>query len=236
VDEAVNIPVVSVPQRVAQAALAAIREHEHPAVSIGVPRVVHNSSDGGIAPFSSRGLAFDGRVKPDLAAPGVALTTSEPGANDDGTPSYGTVNGSSPAAAVVAGAAAVLAQARPDLRAVDLRSLLTGKARSIQNESVTAQGTGLVDLGQSVAGEIAADPVAFAFGHAEGDGWHAFAGASDPQRLDAHTARPCPQHRQWRPRARAEAPLGAAEAGRQRAGDAEREAERRASRRRLGGG
>jgi Subtilase family len=173
VDEAVNIPVVSVPMRVAQAALAAIREHQHPAVSIGVPRVVHNSSDGGIAAFSSRGLAFDGRVKPDLAAPGVALTTAEPGANDDGTPSYGTVNGSSPAAAVIAGAAAVLAQARPGLRAVDLRSLLTGKARSIPNESVTAQGTGLVDLGQSAAGEIAADPVAFAFGHAEGDGWHA---------------------------------------------------------------
>ena len=94
----------------------------HPAVSIGLPRVVHNASEGGIAPFSSRGLAFDGRVKPDLAAPGVALTTSEPGANDDGTPSYGTVNGSSPAAAVVAGAAAVLAQVRPGLRALDLEA------------------------------------------------------------------------------------------------------------------
>jgi len=138
-----------------------------------VPRVVHNASDGGIAPFSSRGLAFDGRVKPDLAAPGVALTTSEPGANDDGTPRFGTVNGSSPAAAVVAGAAAVLAQARPGLRAADLKSLLTGKARSITGESVTAQGAGLVDLGASAAGEISADPVAFAFGHAEGDGWHA---------------------------------------------------------------
>ena len=173
VDEAVNIPVVSVPLRVAQAALAAIRAHQHPAVSIGLPRVAHNASEGGIAPFSSRGLAFDGRVKPDLAAPGVALTTSEPGANDDGTPSYGTVNGSSPAAAVVAGAAAVLAQVRPGLRALDLRSLLTGKAHSIRDESVIGQGAGLVDLGESAAGEITADPVALAFGHAEGDGWHA---------------------------------------------------------------
>ncbi len=137
-----------------------------------MPSVVHNGSDGGIAPFSSRGLAFDGRVKPDLAAPGVALTTSEPGANDDGTPRFGTVNGSSPAAAVVAGAAAVLAQARPGLRAIDLKSLLTGEARSIAGESVAAQGSGLVDLGASAAGEITADPVAFAFGHAEGDGWH----------------------------------------------------------------
>jgi subtilisin family serine protease len=173
VDEAVDIPVVSVPPRVARAALASLDDHQHPAVSIGVPRVVHNASDGGVAPFSSRGLAFDGRVKPDLAAPGVALTTSEPGANDDGTPRFGTVNGSSPAAAVVAGAAAVLAQARPGLRAADLKSLLTGKARSTTGESVTAQGAGLIDLGASAAGEISADPVTFAFGHAQGDGWHA---------------------------------------------------------------
>ena len=173
VDEAVNIPVVSVPLRVAQSALASLQAHEHPAVSIGLPSVVHNASDGGIAPFSSRGLAFDGRVKPNLAAPGVALTTSEPGANDDGTPSFGTVNGSSPAAAVVAGAAAVLAQVRPGLRALDLKSLLAGKAHPIPGESVTGQGSGLVDLGASAAGEITAEPGALAFGHAEGDGWHA---------------------------------------------------------------
>src|SRR4051794_751676 len=173
VDEAVDIPVVSVPLRVAQSALASLQAHEHPAVSIGLPSVVHNASDGGIAPFSSRGLAFDGRVKPNLAAPGVALTTSEPGTNDDGTPSFGTVNGSSPAAAVVAGAAAVLAQVRPGLRALDLKSLLAGKAHPIPGESVTGQGSGLVDLGASAAGEITADPGALAFGHAEGDGWHA---------------------------------------------------------------
>jgi hypothetical protein len=73
---------------------------------------------------------------------------------------------------VVAGAAAVLAQARPGLRAPDLKSLLTGKARSIAGDSVAAQGAGLVDLGASAAGEITADPVTFAFGHAQGDGWH----------------------------------------------------------------
>ena len=99
---------------------------------------------------------------------------------------------------MVAGAAAVLAQARPGLRALDLKSLLTGKARSIPDESVTAQGAGLVDLGESAAGEITADPVAFAFGHAEGDGWHASQQLVDPQRLDAHAARPHPQHRQRR--------------------------------------
>jgi hypothetical protein len=172
-DEAVDVPVVSVPLRVAQSALSAIARTEHPTISVGVPSVVRNGDDGLIAPFSSRGLAFDGRVKPDVAAPGVALVTSEPGANEDGTPRFGTVNGSSPAAAVVAGAAAVLAQARPGLRGPDLKSLLTGKARAIPDTSVAAQGAGLVDLGAAAAGEIGADPSTLAFGRAQGDGWHA---------------------------------------------------------------
>ncbi len=172
-DESVNVPVVSIPARVARIALAAIRAREHPAVSIGVPSVVHNGADGSIAAFSSRGLAFDGRVKPDLAAPGVAIATSEPGKTDDGSPRYGTVNGSSAAAAVVAGAAAVLGQARPGLRGVDLGSLLSGTGRPMRETSVTAQGAGLVDLGQAVAGELSADPATLAFGRARGDGWHA---------------------------------------------------------------
>jgi hypothetical protein len=172
-DESVDVPVVSVPLRVAQVALTAIQRHEHPAISIGVPRVVSNASRGEIAPFSSRGLAFDGRVKPDVSAPGVAITTSEPGSNDDGTPRYGTVNGSSPAAAVVAGAAAVLAQSRPGLRAADLKSLLTATARPVGDSSVTAQGAGLVDLGAATAAEVSVEPTTLAFGHARGDGWHA---------------------------------------------------------------
>jgi minor extracellular serine protease Vpr len=172
VDEGVDVPVVSIPLGVAQDALGAIAKDEHPTISIGVPSVVRNGGDGEIAPFSSRGLAFDGRVKPDVAAPGVALVTSEPGENEDGTPRFGTVNGSSPAAAAVAGAAAVLAQARPGLRALDLKSLLTGTARSIRDTSVTAQGAGLVDLGAATAGEVSVDPVTLAFGRARGDGWH----------------------------------------------------------------
>jgi hypothetical protein len=110
-------------------------------------------------------------VKPDLIAPGVALATSEPGLNDDGTPRFGTINGSSAAAAVVAGAAAVLAQARPALRGLDLRSLLAGTARSLSETSVTAQGAGLLDLGAASAAELTVDPVTLAFGRAEGDGW-----------------------------------------------------------------
>jgi subtilisin family serine protease len=172
-DEAADLPIVSLPDRVGRLALAAIERHERPSVSFGAPRAVRNGASEEIAPFSSRGLAFDGRVKPDLAAPGVGVPTSEPGSNDDGSRRLGTVNGSSAAAAVVAGAAAVLAQARPELRAADLASLLAGTAHPLPDTTVAAQGAGLVDLGAALSGEISAHPDALAFGRARGDGWQA---------------------------------------------------------------
>jgi subtilisin family serine protease len=172
-DENVAVPVVSVPDRAARLALEALARQRHPLVSIGVPTPAHNGTSGEIAPFSSRGLAFDGRVKPDLAAPGVGIATSEPGTDEDGSTRFGTVNGSSPAAAVVAGAAAVLAQARPSLSAFDLKSLLTGTARPLRDAGVAAEGAGLLDLGAASASELATDPGTLAFGRAQGDGWQA---------------------------------------------------------------
>src|SRR5438093_4303294 len=171
-DESVDVPVVSVPDRVGFAAVAALSLGRKPVLSIGVPDAVHNGSSAEIAPFSSRGLAFDARVKPDVSAPGVVLATSEPGSNDDGSPRYGTVNGTSAAAAIVTGAAALLAQARPGLGGADLRSLLTATAHPLGDTSVTAQGSGLVDVGAAAATELAAEPDTLAFGRAEGDGWH----------------------------------------------------------------
>jgi minor extracellular serine protease Vpr len=179
-DESVDVPVLSLPNRVGRLVLASLAARRRPVVSIGVPSTAHNGSSGEIAPFSSHGLAFDGRVKPDVAAPGVVLATSEPGRNDDGSPQFGTINGSSGAAAVVTGTAALLAQARPDLGATDLKSLLTGTARPFRDTSVNAQGAGLVDIGAAAAAELAAQPDTLAFGRAEGDGWHA------TQRLTLH--------------------------------------------------
>ncbi|MBA3717988.1 MAG: S8 family serine peptidase, partial [Actinobacteria bacterium] len=115
-----------------------------------------------IADFSSRGLSYDGGVKPELAAPGVTIPTAEPGTNEDGTPRFGTVNGTSVAAAGVGGAAALLAQARPALDATDLLGLLTGTARPLAGEAVQAQGAGIVDLRAAVAAELSAEPATLA--------------------------------------------------------------------------
>src|SRR5439155_270704 len=85
-----------------------------------------------------------------------------------GAPRFGTVNGASAAAAVVAGAAALLAQARPDLDAGALAGLLAESARPIAAEPVTSQGAGMVDAGAAAAGGRAAGPWSPAFRRAAG--------------------------------------------------------------------
>ncbi len=169
--EAVPIPVVSLPVEAAHALLARLAAGATATVSLGSARSVPVADVGRVASFSSSGLAFDGRVKPDLVAPGVGLATSDPGASADGSPRFVTVNGSSAAAATVAGAAALLAQARPSLGADALKSLLVGTARTVAIDPVTAQGSGTVDVGAAVAGEIAASPATLALGRSSGAGW-----------------------------------------------------------------
>ena len=139
-------------------------------VSIGSAGDTSNGARDRVARFSSTGLAFDGRVKPDVVAPGVGLGTSEP-SSGDGTARYGTVNGTSAAAALVAGDAALLAQARPDLDAESLKGLLVGAARPLAHDAVTAQGAGLVDVGGAAATEVAAFPTSLALGHATSSHW-----------------------------------------------------------------
>ncbi|WP_420597195.1 S8 family serine peptidase [Deinococcus sp.] len=77
---------------------------------IGVGAVDQN---GQVASFSSRGpVAWTGEyngtfTKPDIAAPGVAITSSFPGGG------YGSLSGSSQAAPIAAGAVAVMLGAKP---------------------------------------------------------------------------------------------------------------------------
>jgi hypothetical protein len=171
VDEEISVPVVGLPAVAARALLEADRRGDSAAISIGAPRRTRNPVAGRVAAFSSSGLAFDGRVKPDVVAPGVGLTTAEPGQNEDGSPRFGTVNGSSAAAAVVAGAAALLAHARPALDAQALKSMLVTSARRLPATSVASQGAGMVDLGRAAATELVVAPATLALGEAGGVGW-----------------------------------------------------------------
>ena len=132
--ESVHVPVLALSHNVARA----IRARPGPVtIVVGVGRAIANPARDRVLAFSSTGLAYDGTVKPDVVAP---------------------------CAAVVAGEAAVLAQARPSLRADALRGLLVGTARPVADDPVTAQGAGALDLGAAVAGEVAASPTTLSLG------------------------------------------------------------------------
>jgi subtilisin family serine protease len=170
VSESLNIPVAWIPAATAQQLLAAQRAGRDVGVAIGRGRILNNGSTGFVAPFSSRGLAFDGRVKPDIAAPGVDIATTEPGTAADGSQLYGAVSGTSAAAANVAGAAALIAQVRPQLDATALRSLLVGYAGA-GGAVATQSGAGVFRVGSSAVGEIASDQTTLGFGVLGGASW-----------------------------------------------------------------
>jgi len=173
-DDGVTVPVVGIPADVGAQVVQELAEGRSAHVSVGRVSSEANATVGGVAPFSSRGLAFDGFVKPDLVAPGVGLLTSDPGKAEDGSARYASISGTSASAAIVAGAAALLAQARPQLDASALKGLLAGSGRALPGESVSGQGTGLLDLGAASAGETAALPTTLSFGRAKHrEGWHA---------------------------------------------------------------
>src|SRR5574340_96342 len=83
-----------------------------------------------IAGFSSRGQsACDGRLYPDVAAPGVNVNTSD--LSFGGLPLYRVVSGTSFAAPHTAGVLALLAGAFPQASVAELEAALTGSARDL---------------------------------------------------------------------------------------------------------
>jgi hypothetical protein len=163
------VPVVAVPQSLARSVRRLLAGGAALAVALGGFRGEPNPGFGRLAPFSSRGLAYDGLVDPELSAPGVGVATADPGRSP---PSYATVSGTSAAAAAVAGAAALLIEARPGLAASEVASLLVGSARP-GGVPLASGGTGVVDVGASAAGEVAATTTSLGFGVWSGPRWRA---------------------------------------------------------------
>jgi hypothetical protein len=163
-----NAPVLGVPQDVADEIRSDVAAGRPVELSVGAMSIGANPGLGAVAPFSSGGLAFDGTPKPDIAAPGVGLATSDPGTDQDGAPSFAAVSGSSVAAAVVAGAGALLAEARPDLDAAALKAALVQTAARLTASERGA--VGLVDVAAAAQTEVVVDPPSLPFGTPLGTG------------------------------------------------------------------
>jgi subtilisin family serine protease len=169
-EDAGALPVVAVSGEAGRAALDGLRDERQVVVALGAARLVGIGTAGRVAGFSSGGLAFDGGVRPDLVAPGVSLATVDARATRGGRALYATATGSSAAAAVVAGAVALVKQARPQLDARELRAVLVGSAKAL-GEPTTRAGAGLVDPTGATEAELAVAPSTVAFGRGSSKEW-----------------------------------------------------------------
>jgi subtilisin family serine protease len=127
---------------------------------------------GEMGDFSSRGPVRGlGQIKPDISAPGVAVLAAVPpasllgalGAALEATPNYLHLDGTSMSAPHVAGAVALIKQARPNWSPDIIRTALINTATNMRNQSgapkadgpatadsIIAQGGGLIDVSEAL--------------------------------------------------------------------------------------
>lgn len=111
-----------------------------PALYPGVLAVGATDREDRVARFSGDGRLRPGAgAKPSLVAPGAGVLSSEPGRG------MGMRDGTSMAAAYVAGVAALLLQARPDATVDEVERALLDSAERLVGTSLDRQGRGLVN-------------------------------------------------------------------------------------------
>ncbi len=133
-----------------------------------------SSPTGGlISSFSSYGLAPDLSLKPDIGAPGGNIYSTYPLELGG----YATLGGTSMASPHVAGAAALLLQAQPKLKAKDVRGILQNSADPKDwwgypgigyLDNVHRQGAGMLDIDDAIRATTVITPSKIA----TGEYWH----------------------------------------------------------------
>jgi subtilisin family serine protease len=131
-----------------------------------------------MAPFSSRGPNVNSAIKPDVVATGMFLYTATQNTNPSsflyGATGYvKEADGTSFAAPLVAGAAALLKAARPGLTAAQYRSLLVNSAAPVISDegspySVQLAGAGNLNVKAAIESTVAVSPVSLGFGTGSG--------------------------------------------------------------------
>ena len=169
------LPVVGLSRDAGRSVASAIARGEDVSVSLEPAASIDVPNAPSVAPFSSRGLSFEGVPRPDIVAPGVGLATADARARPGADAPYATVTGSSASAAVTAGAAALLVQARPKLTASELKATLVGSAVPLTSLSARAmtsgQGGGMLDVARALKANLVVDPPLVALGAPTRGGW-----------------------------------------------------------------
>mgnify|MGYP001318642036 CR=1 FL=1 len=166
-----SIPVVSI----AQADGLFIRAQTAPVMMTWTDRLGSFLSPNGglISSFSSYGLAPDLSLKPDIGAPGGNIYSTYP--LEEG--GYATLGGTSMSSPHVAGAVALLLQAKPKTKAGDVRGILQNSADP-KNwwgnpalgflDNVHRQGAGMLDIDDAIKATTVITPSKIA----TGEYWH----------------------------------------------------------------
>jgi len=130
-----------------------------------------NSAGGQIASSSSWGVSPDLALKPDIGAPGANILSTYPLSISTG---YAILSGTSMATPHVAGAVALLLQARPHTPAQVVRSLLQNSADPQASpavagafEPVQRQGAGLLDIDDVILATTRVEPGKLSLGETE---------------------------------------------------------------------
>jgi minor extracellular serine protease Vpr len=131
-----------------------------------------NPTGGLISSFSSYGLSPDLALKPDIGGPGGLIRSTYPMAQG----AYATLSGTSMSAPHVAGAAALLLEARPGTPAHAVRGLLQNSADP-KNwfgnpglgflDNVHRQGAGMVDIPGAILATTRIEPSKLSLGESE---------------------------------------------------------------------
>ncbi len=142
---------------------SALRTSPNMAVTLDPTLVARPFASDQLAPYSSRGPSPAGDLKPDLVAPGTFIYSAAQRFDSNGDTfsanGYASVDGTSFAAPLVAGAAALVMQRHPEFSAAEVKSALVNTAAPSILENgelarVNAVGAGLLDL------PVALDPIA----------------------------------------------------------------------------
>jgi serine protease AprX len=99
---------------------------------------------GKIAPFSSNGPSFDGRIKPDFVGPGVKVLSALDPTMTKNDSTYTGMNGTSLSCPVVAGVCALILSAHPELTPMEVINALR-KTSSMANNPDNVYGYGIVN-------------------------------------------------------------------------------------------